>query len=59
MEGTWPRFHDIEKISSALFSWLFFNQTPDNITLLGVVILIGSALYVVWRYQFRAFVLLK
>jgi hypothetical protein len=47
MEGAWSRFHDTEIIPLAFFSWLFFNQASGNITILGVVILIDSALYVV------------
>jgi len=42
-------FAYIEIITSTFFSWLFFAQVPDNITFLGVVILISSSLYVAWR----------
>lgn len=42
-------FAYIEIITSTFFSWLFFAQVPDNVTFLGVVILISSSLYVAWR----------
>lgn len=42
-------FAYIEIITSTLVSWLFFTQIPDQITFLGVAILICSSLYVAWK----------
>ena len=34
---------------AALYGWLFFAETPDGPTLLGVAVIVGSGLYILWR----------
>ncbi len=34
---------------AALYGWLLFSETPDRATVLGVTVIIGSGLYILWR----------
>jgi drug/metabolite transporter (DMT)-like permease len=34
---------------AALFGWLFFNEWPNNMMILGTVVIVGSGLYLLWR----------
>ena len=42
-------FQYIEIISATLFGYLFFQDFPDSLTLLGIVVIISSGLYVFYR----------
>jgi drug/metabolite transporter (DMT)-like permease len=42
-------FAYLEILMSILAGWLFFSDLPDRFTMLGVAILIASALYISWR----------
>lgn len=39
----------LEIVSATLFGWLVFGDFPDPIKWLGIAIIIGSGLYIVWR----------
>lgn len=34
---------------AVLYGWLLFSETPDRATLLGLTVIIGSGLYILWR----------
>ena len=38
-----------EIVSATLFGWLVFNHFPDPMKWLGIAIIIGSGLYIIWR----------
>ncbi|TWB61494.1 S-adenosylmethionine uptake transporter [Rhizobium sp. ERR 922] len=38
-----------EIVSATIFGWLVFDNFPDAIKWLGIVIIIGSGLYILWR----------
>ncbi|CAN7360159.1 DMT family transporter [Neorhizobium sp. LjRoot104] len=38
-----------EIVSATLFGWLVFGDFPDPIKWLGIAIIIGSGLYIIWR----------
>ena len=38
-----------EIVSATLFGWLVFGDFPDPIKWLGISIIIGSGLYIIWR----------
>ena len=42
-----------EIITSTIASWYFFKQVPDNITFIGVAILVGSSIYLAKQYTPR------
>ena len=39
----------LEIVSATLFGWLIFNELPDPLKWLGIAIIIGSGLYIIWR----------
>ena len=39
----------MEIVSATLFGWLVFSDFPDAIKWLGISIIIGSGLYIIWR----------
>ncbi len=41
--------HYLEIVSATLFGWLVFGDFPDPIKWLGISIIIGSGLYIIWR----------
>jgi drug/metabolite transporter (DMT)-like permease len=38
-----------EIVSATLFGWLVFGDFPDPIKWLGIAIIIGSGLFIIWR----------
>ena len=38
-----------EIVSATLFGWLVFGDFPDAVKWLGISIIIGSGLYIIWR----------
>lgn len=38
-----------EIVSATLFGWLVFDALPDRVKWLGIAIIIGSGLYIIWR----------
>ena len=40
-----------EIISATIFGWVVFHNFPDAIKWLGIVIIMGSGLYILWREQ--------
>ena len=43
----------VQLLVATLLGWLFFNNHPDRLTLLGAVIIIGSGLYFGWASRVR------
>ncbi len=42
-------FHYLEIVVAAILGYLIFDDFPDALTWLGIAIIIGSGLYVIWR----------
>jgi len=38
-----------EIVSATLFGWLVFSDFPDAMKWLGISIIVGSGLYIIWR----------
>ena len=38
-----------EIVSATLFGWLVFADFPDPVKWLGIGIIVGSGLYIIWR----------
>ena len=34
---------------ATLYGWLLFSELPDSATLLGITVIVGSGLYILWR----------
>ncbi len=39
----------LEIVSATIFGWLVFDHLPDALKWLGIAIIIGSGLYIIWR----------
>lgn len=39
----------LEIVSATIFGWLVFGDLPDALKWLGIAIIIGSGLYIIWR----------
>ena len=39
----------LEIVTTTIFGWLVFRDFPDPLKWLGIAIIIGSGLYIVWR----------
>ncbi|MNT91204.1 EamA-like transporter family protein [compost metagenome] len=39
----------LEIVSATIFGWLVFGHLPDALKWLGISIIIGSGLYIIWR----------
>jgi S-adenosylmethionine uptake transporter len=39
----------LEIVSATIFGWLVFGHLPDALKWLGIAIIIGSGLYIIWR----------
>ncbi|MBB4006188.1 DMT family transporter [Allorhizobium taibaishanense] len=44
----------LEIVTATLFGWLVFNALPDALKWLGIAIIIGSGLYIIWRERHHA-----
>lgn len=42
-------FHYLEIVVASILGFLIFNDFPDALTWLGIFIIVGSGLYVIWR----------
>ena len=42
-------FHYLEIVVASILGYLMFNEFPDALKWLGIAIIVGSGLYVIWR----------